>query len=238
MAQRHDRGVLWFVAARSPGENPERSRGYIESLSVYTTLPTTVGHSAQANTPYRPLQHVRIAATHMHAQTLVASNPGVSQSKSSCLYIVDSKKNVVPGAEIVDNVHAKIARIWLVQDISALAKANGYKGGIPKLKAHPGNLAAVGAGEGVRQQTTRVVACRSMTVLTTENEPAQKVRVLGTTSHCVTKDVTSYDTATPPTSGTARKTPDTESVCLGLLIPIDSDKPDEIIKGSPPINEE
>uniref|UniRef100_A0A1B0ACD6 Ubiquitin-like protease family profile domain-containing protein n=1 Tax=Glossina pallidipes TaxID=7398 RepID=A0A1B0ACD6_GLOPL len=240
--------------------------------------------------------------TRKHWLLAIVSHPGVSQGKSICLYIVDSKKNVVPGAEIVDNVHkflcrehqrrckvevdaheiflavtvvetpqqdnlsdcrihtlknmyrylcrgdepwdaadlptnwytsqdAKIARIRLAQDISALAKANGYKGEIPKLKAQPGNLAAIGAGEGVRQQTTRAVACRAMTPLTTENESAQKVRVLDTRSHCVTEDVTSYDTVTPPTSGAAYKTPDTEGVCLGFLIPIDLGKPDEIIKG-------
>lgn len=92
------------------------------------------------------------------------------------------------------------------------------------------------AGKEVRQQTARVIECRSILVLTKNNEPAQKRRSLDTASYGATKHVTSYGTLTAPTSGTACKTPDDDGVWLGFLIPVDSDKPDEIVEEPPPID--
>uniref|UniRef100_A0A1B0BEM0 Ubiquitin-like protease family profile domain-containing protein n=1 Tax=Glossina palpalis gambiensis TaxID=67801 RepID=A0A1B0BEM0_9MUSC len=129
---------------------------------------------------------------------------------------------------------AKFSRIRLAHNISALTKTNGYRGEISILKDHLANLATMGAGKEVRQKTARAVECRSMTLLTRDDEPAQKRKVLDTTTHGVTKEVTLYGTLMPPTSGTACKTPDDESVRLGFLIPLDSDKSDEITEEHSP----
>ncbi|KAI9575541.1 hypothetical protein GQX74_015572 [Glossina fuscipes] len=129
---------------------------------------------------------------------------------------------------------AKFSRIRLAHNISALTKTSGYRGEIPILKDHLANVATMGAGKEVRQQTARAVECRSMTLLTRDDEPAQKRKVLDTTTHGVTKEVTLYGSLMPPTSGTACKTPDDESVCLGFLIPLDSDKSDEITEEHSP----
>uniref|UniRef100_A0A1A9VAJ8 Uncharacterized protein n=1 Tax=Glossina austeni TaxID=7395 RepID=A0A1A9VAJ8_GLOAU len=94
----------------------------------------------------------------------------------------------------------------------------------------------MGAGKEVRQQTARVLDCRSMSALTEEVEPTRKRSLLDATSHGMTKDVTSYGTLIPSTSKKACKTPDEDGVRLGFLIPVDSYKPDEITEESSPID--
>uniref|UniRef100_A0A1A9ZXL0 Uncharacterized protein n=1 Tax=Glossina pallidipes TaxID=7398 RepID=A0A1A9ZXL0_GLOPL len=64
-----------------------------------------------------------------------------------------------------------------------------------------------------------------------------KKEYMDTASYGVTKDVTSYGTLTAPTSRTACKTPDDDGVCLRFLIPVDSDKSDEIAQEPSPIDE-